>query len=111
MDIPYEEENVVIESVRVDGGKFRPSDWIERIATMLATFGADHRLRYARDVQPCVINGAKCLVVARALERQNPDAYGFILKFARDNNLSIQVNHRFQGDELADTCRNSPPAA
>lgn len=89
-----DEERIVIESVREDGRKFRPSDWIERISTMLADFGPDHRLHYATGVQPCMIDGQKCLVVDRHLEQSNPAAYGFIIRFARDNQLRVQADRR-----------------
>ena len=87
-------KRIVIESVREDGRKFRPSDWIERISTMLAEFGPDHRLHYANGVQPCMIDGQKCLVVDPHLEQSNPAAYGFILQFARDNQLRVQADRR-----------------
>ena len=112
MDMSDDEERIVIESVRADGRKFRPSDWIERIATTLATFGADRRLRYARDVQPCMFNGEKCLMVACVLEQQNPDAYRFILKFAEDNNLRVQPDRQGRGEKVELEQRKSPaPAA
>ena len=45
----------VIRSVREDGNRFRPSDWIERISASVAQFGPDRRLRYASSVHPQVI--------------------------------------------------------
>ena len=100
MAILEDEERIVIESVRVDGRRFRPSDWIERIATIMSTFGADHRLHYSDNVQPCVIDGNKCLAVGRSLQQQNPDAFHFILKFAEDNGLRVQLGHCQQQDGL-----------
>jgi len=88
------EENLVIESVKSDGQRFRPSDWIERISSSLATFGADHRLHYAADVQPCIIEGQKCLVVSKHLQSHNPAAYDEVMHFARDNDLRIQECRR-----------------
>jgi len=78
------------EGVREDGGSFRPSDWIERLSTVVATFGPDHRLRYANGVQPRMINGRKCLVVSQSLRRENPSVYEFVLHFARTNHLRIR---------------------
>jgi len=89
-----EEDILVIHSTREDGGRLRPSDWIERISSTLAHFGGDHRLHYARSVQPCVVGGEKCLVVARGLEETNPDAYAFIMNFAHSNKLKIQEDRR-----------------
>ncbi len=90
-----EQEHLVIQGIREDGGKLRPSDWIERISSTLASFGQDHRLRYSESVQPCVIGGEKCLVVARGLEISDPTAYAYILDFARSNRLCIQKDRRF----------------
>jgi hypothetical protein len=87
-------EDLIIEGVREDGSRFRPSDWIERISASLARFGRDQRLRYAADVHPCVIQGQKCLVVSSALRKKDPDAYRFILDFAHDNQLRIQQDRR-----------------
>lgn len=84
---PHDDYKLVIEGVREDGSKFRPSDWIERISATLATFGPDHRLRYARGVQPQIINGQKCLVIDYFLQKENPTAYEYIMAFVKANRL------------------------
>jgi hypothetical protein len=89
-----DEQLMVIRGVREDGGKFRPSDWIERISASLASFGADQRLNYSRAAQPCVIQGEKCLVVQRGLADADPEAFEFIMKFARSNRLCIIEDRR-----------------
>jgi hypothetical protein len=83
-------KKLVIQSVREDGGRFRPSDWIERIAANMGEFGSDHRLHYSRTVHPQVVNGEKCLVIDPVLEQENPEAFQFILNFARSNQLKFQ---------------------
>lgn len=83
-------QKLVIEGIREDGSRFRPSDWIERISATLATFGPDHRLRYARGVQPKVINGQKCLVVDDLLREEDPAAYEYVLAFAKANQLRMK---------------------
>lgn len=88
------DEHLIIEGVNEDNKVFRPSDWVERISDHLASFGADHRLRYSRAVRPCVIEGRKCLVVAKNLREKNPQFYDYVLKFARDNRLMIQEDRR-----------------
>ncbi len=90
-----EEDILVIHSTREDGGRLRPSDWIERISSTLASFDDDHRLHYARSVQPCIIGGEKCLVVARGLADSNPGAFDFIMNFAHSNKLKIQEDRRY----------------
>lgn len=81
---------LIIESVVEDGRKFRPSDWIERISTVLATFGDDHRLHYSAQARPRVVNGEKCLVVDPDLQSKDPVAYRYILDFARMNRLRMR---------------------
>lgn len=87
-------EALIIEGVREDGRTFRPGDWIDRLSTLLATFGADHRLHYAAEVQPCLIDGERCLVVARDLELKQPEIYRQIMNFAQENKLRIQPDRR-----------------
>ena len=91
------DEKWVIRGVTEEGKKLRPSDWIERISSTLASFGSDQRLQYSTAVAPCMINGEKCLVVARNLNDVNPDAYEFVMNFAKSNQLSIREDRR-EGD-------------
>ena len=80
---------LVVESIVEDGRRFRPSDWIERISTSLASFGRDHRLHYSASVRPCIINGEKCLVIDQSLQDSNPAAYEHILQFVTSNRLKM----------------------
>ena len=77
------EEKWVIRGVTEDGKKLRPSDWIERLSSTLASFGHDQRLQYSNSVAPCMIDGEKCLVVARNLNDLNPAAYEFVMGFCQ----------------------------
>ena len=56
------DEKWVIRGVTEDGRKLRPSDWIERISSTLASFGSDQRLQYSNAVAPCIIDGEKWLI-------------------------------------------------
>jgi len=85
------QDKLVIESVRENGQRFRPSDWIERLSANMGTFGADHRLHYADSVKPAVVNGEKCLIVDQSLESDNPAAFGYIMGFAKANGLRCHV--------------------
>ena len=78
---------LIIEGVRENGTKFRPSDWPERISSTFAGFGKDQRLRYAPGVHPRVCNGQKVLAVEPELQEQNPSVFQAVMKFARENNL------------------------
>jgi hypothetical protein len=90
------DETFVIRSVRNDGSKFRPGDWIERISATLASFSTSSAVTMAgpKGAKPCVIDGEKCLVVESQLAKSNPAAYEFIMNFAYSNDLRIQQDRR-----------------
>lgn len=101
------DERFIISGIREDGKPLRPTDWVERLSSVLASFDENRRLRYSDSVQPCIIGGEKCLVVARGLETVNPAAYAFVMDFARSNGLRILADRR-QGERALPA---HPPAA
>lgn len=101
------QDSLLIEGRTEENKKFRPSDWAERISAMLASFGADHRLRYSAYAQPCIIEGEQCLIVARELQSAHPEVFEFILGFARSNHLRIQIDRRVQRETVAVERRDS----
>jgi hypothetical protein len=92
--LPGGNEQMIIQGISVDNKVFRPSDWVERISASMAVFGRDNKLRYSNYVQPCVIDGLKCMIVAKGLSAMNPAAYDFIMGFAHANNLRICEDRR-----------------
>ncbi|BBD77425.1 MULTISPECIES: DUF3579 domain-containing protein [Hydrogenophilus] len=85
----------------VDGRRFRPSDWAERLCGIMATMGADNRMRYSPYVRPGpMIDGAKTVEVDAKLYHVQPMAYRFLVNFAKDNNLEIRYR---------DVCTVAPP--
>jgi hypothetical protein len=102
----HSDDYFVISSLQDDGKKLRPNDWVERISSALATFDENRRLHYSESVQPCLIDGEKCLVVARCLEEMNPAAFQFVMNFARSNKLKIMADRRT--DERALPCAIPP---
>ena len=101
-------ETFVIRSVRNDGSKFRPGDWIERISATLASFSTapSKSMKPPTGAKPCVIDGEKCLVVESQLAKSNPAAYEFIMNFAYSNDLRIQQDRR-SGDKVVTVNRRS----
>ncbi len=98
----------VIRSVRNDGSKFRPGDWIERISATLASFNTIPVAKnVSRGAKPCVIDGEKCLVVESQLAISNPAAYEFIMSFAYSNDLRIQQDRRSKNRDVAVNQRSS----
>jgi hypothetical protein len=71
------------------GGKFRPSDWVDRIATLFAAFDRRQRLCYHKLIHPSIHQGLRCLFVAGSLAMVDPAAYGFVMEFATSNHLQI----------------------
>ncbi len=80
---------IVIKGMTTSGRTFRPSDWAERLSGSLSTFGEDHRMNYSPYVRPMTIDGVKCVIVEKALQKDQPVTYAFLMGFARDNDLQV----------------------
>lgn len=72
-----------------NGGRFRPSDWVERVAVLFASFTASQRLRYHDLIRPAMHKGLRCLFVAGSLAIADPLAFDFVMDFADRNQLQI----------------------
>lgn len=83
------EGRIVIQGITNNDKKFRPGDWIERIAALWAEFGQDRRLRYSPMLYPCVVDGVKSLVVAKGLQQKDSNMYNYVMQFATHNNLRV----------------------
>ncbi len=92
--MPVDTSELVIVGVTLDGRKFRPSDWAERLCGLMAQFGAADRNRYSPYVYPVIVNGEKCVVVDARLAEIEPLAYRFLEGFARDNELLVRAGRR-----------------
>lgn len=79
---------IVIEGLTVDGRKFRPSDWAERISGNLSTFD-NRRIHYSALVRPAIKNGVKCVLLDPSLQQTVPALYEEMMEFARANNLRL----------------------
>ncbi len=57
-------ENFIIVGITIDGKKFRPSDWADRLCGVMSAFGADNRMMYSPYVRPgCTLKGDKTVLV------------------------------------------------
>jgi hypothetical protein len=81
---------IVIQGITVQGQKFRPSDWAERLCGMMSVFGEDRQLSYSPYLKPVMIAGANCVVVDRQLEGIDGPAWKFLMSFATDNELTLR---------------------
>jgi hypothetical protein len=85
-----ESDEFLIRGVTLDGRRFRPSDWAERLCGVMSQFGADGRVAYSPYVYLVNLDGVKCVVVDGRLREMEPMAYYFLVGFARDNELEVR---------------------
>ena len=76
------------------GGKpFRPGDWAERLAGVITLFVKERKpgcsVASAWLAVPFVDGGHRCLRVSAALAETCPEAFDFVMRFARDNDLPV----------------------
>ncbi len=83
---------LIIQGITASGAQFRPSDWAERLAGVMARFRppgmASSHLNYSPYALPTVIDGIKCVVVDERLRALEPLAWKFVVGFAHDNGLN-----------------------
>ncbi len=90
---------IVIQGITGTGEKFLPSDWVERLSSMLAVFDEGY-LFYSPFLKPIFAGGLSCVAVSRALESRNPDAFDFLRQFFRDNQLKCAPGARPSGRKI-----------
>jgi hypothetical protein len=83
-------QEILIHGATLDGKKFRPSDWAERICSLFSSFGADSRMNYSTHVRPACLAGVNCVVVNKNLEKEDPRSWGFLMSFAKENDLRVE---------------------
>ena len=98
---------IVIQGMTESGQAFRPSDWAERLCGMMSVFGQDRHLSYSPYLKPIMAGGIRCVVVDLKLEDADPDAFRFLIAFARDNELKLRPGRK---DKRAEEAADSPAA-
>jgi hypothetical protein len=88
--MPDAPREFIIIGITESGTTFRPSDWAERLCGVMSLFGEDQRISYSPFVRPIVSAGVRCVVVDRRLEALRPEAFEFLVGFARDNELRLR---------------------
>lgn len=78
----------VIIGKTLEGQRFQPSDWAERLAGNLSTL-RNRRVIYSPLLMPIVMEDVKSLRVAVELQAQYPAIYQEATDFAARNNLQI----------------------
>ena len=85
-----------IHGVTLDGRRFRPSDWAERLAGAMSSFrpggsaaGPGAHIGYSPLCFPHSLDGDRGVLVSDALRDIEPMAWDFVMNFARDNGLKV----------------------
>jgi hypothetical protein len=92
-------EKVIIRGLTQDGGKFRPSDWAERLCGAVASYGPGRRIIFHPNVKLASIDGVKCVVIDAVLETSDEMLFEFLMDFADDNNLQTDRLDQFPLEE------------
>lgn len=82
-------KEIIIQGLTRAGKPFRPSDWVDRMCSTYASFGADRKLRYSPYLKPRVIEGVRCLAVDLKLKDTNPEGFNQLMHFVDENQLNI----------------------
>ena len=77
----------IIRGITSRGAQFRPSDWADRLAGAFAVLDPNHRTHFSPHVQPITLDGVPCVTVDKQLKINDPEAYRFLLNFAKTNEL------------------------
>lgn len=88
-------DELIIEGLTVDGVKFRPSDWVDRLCGMLACFD-QQKVSYSPYLRPLVYKGMNCVAVKKNLQDVAPSIFKFIMQFATDNHLIVADCAKFK---------------
>lgn len=83
-------EKVIIKGITKDGGKFRPSDWAERLCGAVASYGPGRRIIFHPQVKLASLEGIKCVLIDAQLEEDDIMLFEFLLEFAEDNQLQVE---------------------
>ncbi len=88
-------QQLIIFGLTESGQRFRPSDWAERLAGVMAQFRppgyVSSHLTYSPYVTPTNVDGHKSVVVDERLRELEPRAWQFVLGFAKDNHLKTEM--------------------
>jgi len=90
-------EKVIIKGITKNGGKFRPSDWAERLCGAVASYGPGRRIIFHPNVKLASFEGIKCVVIDAQLEDDDVMLFEFLLEFAEDNQLQVERMAQFPG--------------
>ncbi len=87
---PLAIKKIYIRGTTMDGRKFRPSNWAERLYYAVATYGPHRTVTFNPLVTLKVgTDRINCVVVDIKLQDEEPMLFDFLIGFARDNKLEM----------------------
>ncbi|CAH2772857.1 MAG: PhnO-related protein [uncultured Paraburkholderia sp.] len=88
-------QGYVIKGITHAQKTFRLGDWPERLTGVITLFVGERRpgihIACTRLAMPVVDTGTKCLFVSEELRAVCADAFDFVMRFARDNDLPVEI--------------------
>jgi hypothetical protein len=81
---------VIIKGLTLEGNRFRPSDWAQRLTNAVATVGPNNRIIYHPNVTLAVIEGVSAVLIDQSMAHSDPRLYHFLMKFADSNALQVE---------------------
>jgi hypothetical protein len=89
-DMSEYSNKVIIKGLTLEGNRFRPSDWAQRLTNAVATVGPNNRIIYHPNVTLAVIEGISAVLIDQSMAHSDPRLYLFLMKFADSNNLQVE---------------------
>ncbi|KLU20613.1 hypothetical protein EOS_40480 [Caballeronia mineralivorans PML1(12)] len=95
MTTPDSTGHYLIKGFTHDRKVFRPGDRAERLMGVITLFVGERRpgihIAATRLAMPVVDAGVKCLIISAELQDVCPEAFDFVVRFAEDNRLPVDV--------------------
>jgi len=95
----------------LDGQKFRPSDWAQRLTVAVSTVGPKKQIISHPRVHMAVKNGLPAVVIDTVLEKENKIMFDFLINFGKSNNLQIEYPWVGEAREKVETPKDELKAA
>lgn len=81
---------IIIKGTTVDGRRFRPSDWAQRLTTAVGKPAKNRRIAFHPHVSMVTLEGVNCVAIDPTLEDEEPMLFRFLIDFADSNRLTIE---------------------
>ncbi len=95
-------QHLIIHGKTLEGQRFRPSDWAERLAGVLSQFrpagSIANPLSYSPYAMPRTLDGLPCVMIDHRLRQMEPLAWKFACDFAESNRLQTTDTAERTGD-------------